>query len=48
MTNQAAWIKSKHAQLEVDATEKYNPQAGEILVKVEVIGFNPIEAKQQK
>jgi NADPH:quinone reductase-like Zn-dependent oxidoreductase len=48
MANQAAWINSKHAQLEVDTAEKYEPQAGQVLVKVEVIGFNPVEAKDQK
>lgn len=48
MANQAAWIKQKQAQLEVDAADKYDPQAGELLVKVEVIAFSPIESKTQK
>jgi NADPH:quinone reductase-like Zn-dependent oxidoreductase len=48
MANQAAWIKKQQAQLEVDAADKYEPQAGELLVKVEVIAFSPIEAKTQR
>jgi hypothetical protein len=48
MANQAAWIKQKQAQLEVDAADKYNTGAGELLVKVDVIGFSPIESKTQK
>jgi D-arabinose 1-dehydrogenase-like Zn-dependent alcohol dehydrogenase len=48
MANKAAWIKEQNAQLEVDAAEKYNPQENQILVKVEVIAFSPIEAKIQR
>jgi NADPH:quinone reductase-like Zn-dependent oxidoreductase len=48
MANQAAWIKQKQAQLEVDDANKYEPGAGELLVKVDVIAFSPIESKTQK
>jgi hypothetical protein len=48
MANQAAWIKQKQAQVIVDAADQYEPGAGELLVKVDVIGFSPIEAKTQK
>ena len=48
MTNQAAWIKQKHAQIEVDAASDYEPGTGELLVKVEVIAFSPIDSKTQK
>ncbi|KAF2746175.1 putative alcohol dehydrogenase [Sporormia fimetaria CBS 119925] len=48
MSNQAAWIKEKHANVELGPADKYTPGDGELLVKVEVIGFNPIEAKIQK
>jgi NADPH:quinone reductase-like Zn-dependent oxidoreductase len=48
MANQAAWIKQKQAELEVDAADKYEPGSGELLVKVEIIGFSPIEHKTQK
>jgi hypothetical protein len=48
MANQAAWIKQKQAKLEVEATDQYKPGVGDLLVKVDVIGFSPIEAKTQK
>ncbi|PLB44954.1 GroES-like protein [Aspergillus steynii IBT 23096] len=48
MTNQAAWIKEKHGQLVVDEAETPVPGDGEILVKVDLIGFSPVEAKIQK
>lgn len=48
MVNQAAWIKNKQAQLEVDAADAYETGAGELLLNVNVIAFSPIEAKQQR
>ncbi|KIW35532.1 uncharacterized protein PV07_02222 [Cladophialophora immunda] len=45
MANQAAIVPSAKAPLEVKSVEKYTPGAGEILVKNEVISFNPVEAK---
>lgn len=48
MSNKAAWIKQKQAQLEVGPAERYEPQEGELLVRVEVIAFSPIDAKTQR
>jgi hypothetical protein len=48
MANEAAWIRKKKTQLEVDVTEKYEPSADELLIKIDVIAFSPIEAKTQK
>lgn len=48
MSNNAALIKEKHARLTVGPSEKPNPGAGELLVKVAVIAFSPIEAKVQR
>lgn len=45
MANQAAIVPSAKAALEVKSVEKYTPGADEILVKNEVISFNPVEAK---
>jgi NADPH:quinone reductase-like Zn-dependent oxidoreductase len=45
MANQAAIVPSAKAPLEVKSIEKYTPGEGEILVKNEVISFNPVEAK---
>ncbi|UPL01770.1 hypothetical protein LCI18_012704 [Fusarium solani-melongenae] len=47
-THTAAWIKHKHASLELGPIETPTPGAGEILVKVRFIAFSPIESKQQK
>ncbi|KAJ9612970.1 hypothetical protein H2200_002911 [Cladophialophora chaetospira] len=48
MSNYAAIIPSAKAPLEVKPVETYKPEAGEILVKNEVIAFNPVEAKIAK
>jgi len=48
MTHQAAWIKEKHANLVVDEASTPSPGPGELLVKVKIIGFSPLEAKIQK
>ncbi|KAI8654627.1 PKS-ER domain-containing protein [Fusarium keratoplasticum] len=47
-THTAAWIKHKHAPLEIGPIETPTPGPGEILVKVRFIAFSPIESKQQK
>lgn len=47
MPNQAAWIKEKYAKLVVDDADMPTPGAGELLVKVNVIGFSPVEWKMQ-
>ncbi|OJJ46856.1 hypothetical protein ASPZODRAFT_131748 [Penicilliopsis zonata CBS 506.65] len=46
--NESAWIKEKHARLTVENAEKPVPGDGEVLVKVEVIAFSPIESKIQR
>lgn len=48
MNHQAAWIKEPNATLVVDEAPMPTPGSGEILVKVKVIGFSPLEAKIQK
>ncbi|KAI1628129.1 chaperonin 10-like protein [Exophiala viscosa] len=48
MSHQAAWIKEQHADLVVDKAPTPTPGPGELLVKVKVIGFSPLEAKIQK
>lgn len=48
MTNQAAWIKQKQGQLEIDAADKYEAGDGELLVRVDVIAFSPIDSKNQR
>ncbi|OJZ82080.1 hypothetical protein ASPFODRAFT_198294 [Aspergillus luchuensis CBS 106.47] len=48
MDNQAAWIKSPKANVVVEPTPKYSPGPEQVLVKVESIGFNPVEPKIQK
>ncbi|KAK4940570.1 hypothetical protein LTR10_019329 [Elasticomyces elasticus] len=48
MSHQAAWIKEQHANVVVDAAPNPTPGPGELLVKVKVIGFSPLEAKIQK
>lgn len=48
MAHQAAWIKEEHADLVVDTAPTPTPGPGELLVKIKVIGFSPLEAKIQK
>ncbi|OCL06681.1 GroES-like protein [Glonium stellatum] len=48
MANEAAWIKSEKANLEVGPTEKYAPGPHDILIKTHAIAFNPLEASIQK
>ncbi|KAJ5732336.1 hypothetical protein N7493_003817 [Penicillium malachiteum] len=48
MTHQAAFIKERHANLVVEHVETPSPGDDEILVKVEVIAFSPIEYKLQR
>lgn len=48
MTNQAAWIRQKQGQLEVDSADRYEVGDGELLVKVDVIAFSPIDSKTQR
>ncbi|KAK4462687.1 chaperonin 10-like protein [Cladorrhinum samala] len=47
-THTAAWIKTKHAALEVGLAETPTPGPGELLVKIKLIAFSPIEARLQK
>ncbi|KAM0438575.1 hypothetical protein ACHAPT_001327 [Fusarium lateritium] len=46
-THTAAWIKHKHAPLELSPVETPTPGPGELLVKIKFIAFSPIESKQQ-
>lgn len=48
MANQAAWIKAPKANVEIGSTQNYTPGAEQVLVRVESIGFNPLEPKIQK
>ncbi|KAK5412774.1 hypothetical protein LTR06_005745 [Exophiala xenobiotica] len=48
MSHQAAWIKEPHASLAVDEAPTPTPGPGELLIKVKIIGFSPLEAKIQK
>jgi NADPH:quinone reductase-like Zn-dependent oxidoreductase len=48
MNHQAAWIKEKHGSLVVGLAETPSPGPEELLMKVMVIGFNPIESKIQQ
>lgn len=48
MANQASLIPEKHARVVLSDVETPTPIDGQVLVKVDVIGFNPIEAKNQK
>lgn len=48
MSNQAAWIKEARSNVTLGPADVYTPGPGEILVKNEWIGFNPIESKIQK
>ncbi|KAH0594572.1 hypothetical protein MHUMG1_07405 [Metarhizium humberi] len=47
-SNKAAYIKTRHAPVEVEATEVWVPGHGEVLVRNEAISFNPIDAKIQR
>ncbi|KAJ9607195.1 hypothetical protein H2200_008267 [Cladophialophora chaetospira] len=48
MSHQAAWIKEQQATLVVDEAPTPTPGPGELLIKVKVIGFSPLEGKIQK
>lgn len=48
MANQAALIKEKHAKVVLEDVEIPTPGEGEVLVKVAVIAFSPIEYKLQR
>lgn len=48
MANQASLILEKHAPVVLTDVETPVPGNDEVLVKVEVIGFSPIESKNQK
>ena len=48
MNHQAASIKEQYANLVVEKAPTPAPGPGELLVKVKVIGFSPLEAKIQK
>ena len=48
MSHQAAVIKQQHANLTVEQSPIPTPGPGELLVKVKVIAFSPLEAKIQK
>ncbi len=48
MSQQAAWIKEQHASLVVDEAPIPTPGPGELLVKIKIIAFSPLEAKIQK
>ncbi|KAI9774077.1 MAG: hypothetical protein M1840_005170 [Geoglossum simile] len=46
--NQAAWLNEAQANTTVAPAEDYTPGPGEVVVRNEAIGFNPIDAKIQK
>ncbi|KAF4231720.1 hypothetical protein CNMCM6805_010309 [Aspergillus fumigatiaffinis] len=48
MANEAAWLKEPKANVEIGPAQMYTPGPGDVLVKVESIGFNSIDAKIQK
>jgi NADPH:quinone reductase-like Zn-dependent oxidoreductase len=48
MPHQAAIIKAATTPLVVESVETPSPGPGQILVKVDVVAFNPLEAKIQK
>ena len=48
MANAAAWIKQARAPLEVAESETPTPGEGEVLVRVMVIAFSPIESMIQR
>ena len=48
MSNQAAWLKANGATLEVGPADKYEPGAGELLIKVEVAAVSPVDNLMQK
>jgi len=48
MSNLAAFIPSKMAPLEIRKVEKYTPGSGEILIKNNIIAFNPVEYKMAR
>jgi NADPH:quinone reductase-like Zn-dependent oxidoreductase len=48
MANEAAWIKEPKANVEIGPAPMYTPSSGDVLVKVESIGFNPVDPKIQK
>lgn len=47
-SNKAAWIKKPGGLIEVETVEKWVPDCGELLVQVEAVNFNPIDAKLQR
>ncbi|KAJ5390160.1 alcohol dehydrogenase [Penicillium cataractarum] len=47
-SNKAAWIKGPGSLVEVETVEKWVPGGGELLVQVEAVNFNPIDAKLQR
>jgi NADPH:quinone reductase-like Zn-dependent oxidoreductase len=48
MANESSWIKEPKANVEIGSAQMYTPGFGDVLVKVESIGFNPVEPKIQK
>jgi hypothetical protein len=47
-SNKAAWIKKPGGLIEVETVEKWIPDRGELLVQVEAVNFNPIDAYLQR
>lgn len=47
-SNEAAWIKKAGGLIEVETVDKWTPNCGELLVQVEAVNFNPIDAKLQR
>lgn len=47
MSNQAAWIKSAKAQLEVDSAPTPKAGAGEVVIKNAFVAINPVDWKTQ-
>ncbi|OOQ83414.1 alcohol dehydrogenase [Penicillium brasilianum] len=47
-SNKAAWIKKAGSLIEVETVVNWVPDSGELLVQVEAVNFNPIDAKLQR
>jgi NADPH:quinone reductase-like Zn-dependent oxidoreductase len=47
-SNEAAWIKKPGGLIEVETVEKWIPDGVELLVRVEAVNYNPIDAKLRR
>jgi NADPH:quinone reductase-like Zn-dependent oxidoreductase len=47
-SNKAALIRKPSGLIELEAIKTWVPDCGELLVQVEAVSFNPIDAKLQR